>query len=96
MIDKEKYCRELTAELENILQYWMAHTIDADQGGFYGCIDNDNTISTKAPKGIVLNARILWTFSAAYNYTRDKKYLAIAERAYQYILTHFTDKEYGG
>jgi len=96
MIDTEKYCRELDAELKNILQYWMAHTIDAGHGGFYGCIDNDNTINTTAPKGIVLNARILWTFSAAYNYTRDKKYLAIAERAYQYILTHFTDKEYGG
>jgi mannobiose 2-epimerase len=95
MTDVEEYCRELSAELENILLYWMAHTIDAGHGGFYGSIDNDNVINTTAPKAVVLNARILWTFSAAYNFTHDKKYLPIAERAYQYILDHFTDKEYG-
>jgi mannobiose 2-epimerase len=69
MIDLIKYSRELTAELQNILQYWTEHAIDTVNGGFYGRIENNNTIHAAAPKGLVLNARILWTFSAAYNFT---------------------------
>jgi len=49
-----------------------------------------------APKGAVLNARILWTFSAAYNLTHEPVYLNLAARAYQYIRDFFVDKEYGG
>jgi mannobiose 2-epimerase len=92
----QTYCRELQAEFENILQYWMLHTIDNEQGGFYGSLDNNNTVQAAAPKGVVLNARILWTFSAAFNFTQHTKYLVVAQRAYQYLCAHFTDREYGG
>jgi mannobiose 2-epimerase len=44
----------------------------------------------------VLNARILWTFSAAYNANPDPRYLEIANRAYQYIMDHFLDPNHGG
>ena len=96
MIDLQTYCRELQAEFENILQYWMLHTIDNEQGGFYGSLDNNNTVQAAAPKGVVLNARILWTFSAAFNFTEDTKYIAVARRAHQYLSAHFSDREYGG
>lgn len=87
---------ELREELDNILHYWMRNTIDEECGGFYGKINNNNIVDAHAPKGLVLNARILWTFSAAYNYTKQKSYLAIADRAYQYLIDHFLDKQYGG
>ena len=44
----------------------------------------------------MLNARILWSFSAAYNLNKSEAYLNYAERAYQYITSHFIDKEHGG
>lgn len=88
--------QEITAELTNILQYWMTHTIDETNGGFIGRIDNDNKVYPQAAKGSVLNARILWTFSAAYTATKNKEYLQIAQRAYDYIQDHFIDKEEGG
>jgi mannobiose 2-epimerase len=91
-----KYSQELQVELKNILHYWMYHTIDNERGGFYGKIDNDNVVSPLAEKGSVLNSRILWSFSAAYNFTSDKQYLQIADRAFNYIIHHFIDKEYGG
>lgn len=91
-----KYKTELEEELKAILQYWMNYAIDTENGGFYGKIDNDNKIYPKAPKGSVLNSRILWSFSASYNYTGENKYLQIAERAFDYITNHFVDKEYGG
>ncbi|MBB5396597.1 AGE family epimerase/isomerase [Mucilaginibacter sp. AK015] len=90
------YEKELTAELANILNYWMANTVDEQYGGFYGRIDNDNNVIPASPKGAVLNARILWSFSAAYNLDPDKRYLAMANRAYQYIINHFIDAEFGG
>jgi len=92
----EKYERELHKELENILSFWMKYTIDEKNGGFYGKLDNYNNVYEEAPKGSVLNSRILWTFSAAYNLTKNKLYLAIAERAFRYYTTHFIDKEFGG
>ena len=90
------YKKELTNELGNILNYWMANTVDEQDGGFYGKIDNDNNIIPALPKGSVLNARILWSFSAAYNQNPDAKYLAMADRAYQYIIKQFIDEEFGG
>jgi cellobiose epimerase len=65
---------EIQQELSAILEYWMQHAIDEEQGGFYGRIDNDNICYADAPKGCVLNARILWTFSAAASLTNDWRY----------------------
>lgn len=92
----EQLKEELHLELASILQYWMKYTIDEERGGFLGKISNENIVDTNAPKGLVLNARILWTFSAAYVYTKEKKYLALAHRAHHYLFDHFFDKQYGG
>ena len=96
---KEKlgeYKREMEKELHEILSWWMRMSIDEDHGGFVGKIDHDNKAYPEAPKGSVLNSRILWAFSAAYNRTHDSGYLKIAERAFQYIAENFIDKEFGG
>lgn len=95
-MDLQQYKKEIREELSAILNYWMKYTVDNTQGGFYGKIDNDNTVHANAPKGSVLNARILWTFAAAYNQYHDPRYLAMADRAYQYIVNHFVDNKYGG
>ena len=83
-------------ELASILNYWQQHTIDDSHGGFYGKINNDNKADITAAKGVVLHARILWTFSAAYAFTHNKEHLQIAERAFSYLLNYFQDKENGG
>jgi len=92
----DNYYREVKTELHNILAYWMLYAEDETNTGFYGKIDNENIIYKDAPKGAVLNARILWTFAAAYNCTKQEKYLVTANRAYNYIQKHFIDKEFGG
>ncbi|MHA4810414.1 AGE family epimerase/isomerase [Flavitalea flava] len=90
------YKQELEKELQSILRYWMDHTIDDRQGGFYGRIDGGDRVHPEAPKGVVLNARILWAFSAAYLQTKEIAYLPIAQRAYRYLTDHFVDPVYGG
>jgi mannobiose 2-epimerase len=89
--------KELDAELRgNILAYWMQHAPDLTHGGFVGKITRTNRPVPRAPKGSVLNARILWTFSAACRMLGDKTCLDPAGRAYNYFLEHFIDPEYGG
>jgi mannobiose 2-epimerase len=81
--------------LYNILPYWIERMADV-QGGFYGRIDgNDNHIKG-ADKGAILNARILWTFSAAYRLFKKPEYLQMATRAKRVIINGFFDKEFGG
>lgn len=87
---------ELNEELGNILNYWIKNTVDKIHGGFVGRIDEQNKIIEKSPKGSVLNARILWSFSAAYNLTKTPEYLQYAEKAYQFITDYIIDKEFGG
>ena len=87
---------ELSQELENILAYWTTYGLDNEFGGFVGRRDYLNQQISGAPKGVVLNARILWTFSTAYNFTKKPEYLIIADRAYQYIKEHFNDSRFGG
>jgi mannobiose 2-epimerase len=91
-----QYKNELTVELANILNYWQKYAPDEVHGGFYGRIDNNNRVIAKSPKGSVLNARILWSFSAAYTLTRETKYLEMAQRAYFQINKYFIDAEFGG
>ncbi|MFD0670776.1 AGE family epimerase/isomerase [Cohnella sp. GCM10027633] len=88
---------ELEEELKNnILGFWMRHTIDEKHGGFVGEIKHDMTVVGDADKGLVLNARILWTFASAYRVYKDDRYLTIAERAYAELDAKFRDREHGG
>lgn len=81
---------------QNILAYWLTHGLDERNGGFLGHVDFNNQKDFNAPKGCVLNARILWTFSAAYRALPKPEYLAAAQRAFEYFLAHFEDPENGG
>jgi mannobiose 2-epimerase len=48
------------------------------------------------PRGALLTARILWTFSAAYRRYHDPEYLEMARWAYQDLVKNFLDREHGG
>ena len=84
------------AELINILNYWLENTIDEKNGGFVGEINFEDIKNEDSEKGSVLNARILWSFSAAYAIEPNPEYLKTAKRAFQYIKDYFFDKEFGG
>jgi mannobiose 2-epimerase len=88
---------ELERELRtNILDFWIRHAKDEKNGGFVGKIKSDMTVVPEADKGLVLNARILWTFAAAYRKYGDPAYLEMAERAYDMLDARFRDREHGG
>ena len=80
----------------NILRFWLDKMQDHENGGFYGRIDGQGVLHPEAEKGAILNARILWSFSAAYRVLGNPEYLEAATRAKDYLIDHFIDKEYGG
>lgn len=80
----------------DILPFWLNHAVDEEYGGFRGQIDNDLTVHPLAHKGLVLNARILWTFAKAYEVYADHVYRQTAARAFDYLGHQFWDAEFGG
>ncbi|MDO4163407.1 MAG: AGE family epimerase/isomerase [Bacteroides sp.] len=93
--------KNLVAEVETelttgILPFWMNKMVDEAHGGFYGRISGTEVLMPEAEKGAILNARILWTFSAAYRLLKKEEYLATATRAKRTIIDQFYDKEFGG
>ena len=87
---------EVAAELNAILAFWREQSVDSERGGFVGRLSNAGVVDTTAPKGAVLNARILWTFSAAARQLPPDENRAVADRAYDYFVTHFLDEQSGG
>ena len=81
---------------QNILRFWLDKMVDHEHGGFYGRIDGQGILHPEAEKGAILNARILWAFSAAYRVLGNLEYLEASRIAYDYLIEHFIDPEYGG
>ena len=95
-IDLDQLRAEFRQEHKDILAYWQRYAPDPVNGGFYGRVDYQNRPDPTAEKGIVLNSRILWTFSAALHHTGHDDYRATADRAFDFIRQHFIDPQYGG
>ena len=94
--EKQRLLDEIESELTgNILPFWMEKAADAS-GGFHGIVSNSGEPLTGAPKGGVLNARILWTFSRAYGIYGFDEYREMADRAQQELIGRFIDPAYGG
>ena len=92
-----RFAAEARQLLENnILPFWAERMADNVRGGFFGRMSGDGELDTEATRGAILNARILWSFAAAYRVLGTPTYLEQATRARDYFLEHFVDKEFGG
>lgn len=90
---KQEIRDELTG---NILPFWMNRMRDNERRGFYGRMTGENCLVPDAPKGGILHARILWTFSSAALRLHSEEYLAEAQWAKEYVFSHFFDEQNGG
>lgn len=69
---------------------------DKKNGGYYGYMGYDLEVDQKAEKGCILNSRILWFFSNAYDLLKEEHLLDSAKHAYSFLKDHCLDKKYGG
>jgi mannobiose 2-epimerase len=95
--DLHRYAADAERELRgNILPFWLKHARDRERGGFHAFIGADMSVRDDQPRGALLTARILWTFSAAYRRYHDTEYLDMARWAYRDLTDRFIDREHGG
>ena len=81
----EHYRLMFENELFSILSYWINYSLEEDERSFYGAVDINNLPVINADKSCVLNARILWTFSAAAIKYQKDEYSKIADIAYNVV-----------
>jgi mannobiose 2-epimerase len=92
-----EFAQRVEKELrQNILPFWINVALDRQNGGFYGQVSAEGVPVPQAPKGGILAARILWTFSHAYRLLGDAAYRDAATHAYRFFADHFWDTKRGG
>ncbi len=96
MNDPAGFQSQLRETLADILQWWAARAVDDTYGGFIGRMDGQGLVHPHDEKGIILNTRLLWTFSSAARQALPGEYRPLADRAYQYLMRYFWDEEKSG
>lgn len=92
----QEFRTEVLTELQSILSFWVENTADSKNGGFIGRIDGYGNVKNNASKGVILNTRILWTFSRACNFYKTEQYIETCHEAYAYLKKYFNDVVHGG
>ncbi|MDH3814823.1 MAG: AGE family epimerase/isomerase, partial [Acidobacteriota bacterium] len=96
-MDRKSFRTAIATELEtNLLPFWRELSTDSVRGGFVAEIANDGTVREDAPRGLILNSRLLWTFAALYRQLGDERDLELAQRAYDTLESGFRDGVHGG
>ena len=80
----------------HILPFWSGPALDRKHGGWMAWLSNDLKPDRTKPKGLIVNSRILWAFSAVHRTRPEPAYSAMAERAFDFLMTRFWDEQHGG
>ncbi len=93
----QELLRAMREEGHRILDYWREHVI-LPEGGFHGRVDSDGTVHPDADRGVILAARILWTYSRAVTsgFADTPENRKIAHGAFEFLRDHFWDPSYLG
>ena len=80
----------------NIMPFWCGPAVDHEQGGWMAWLSNDLKPDRTQPKGLIINSRVLWAFSAVHQARPEKLFRQMADRAFDYVINRFWDPQYGG
>lgn len=84
-----------TTLLENVVPFWATHSIDAEQGGYFTCLDQTGR-PYDTDKFIWLQNRQVWLFSMLCNQKvgseqQQASWLAIAQHGADFLAAHGRD-----
>ena len=72
----------------DILPFWMQHSLDEEDGGYYTCLDREGKVFD-SDKFVWLQNRQIWTFSMFYNQLeQNPQFLQIAEHGAAFMEKH--------
>lgn len=88
---EELYKKEL---LENVMPFWLQHSIDKEFGGYFTCLERDGKVFD-TDKFIWLQGREVWMFSMLYNNVEKKQeWLDAAIHGAEFLKKYGHDGEY--
>jgi len=82
---------------EDVLPFWTKSTWDDEYGGFLTRLDRTGKLIDTTEKVFIMQVRMLWSLSAAHRFgIKDKGYLALAHKAFDYIIETMWDRDEAG
>jgi mannobiose 2-epimerase len=78
------------------LPFWCGPALDHENGGWMAWLSNDLKPDRSQPKGLIVNSRILWAFSAVHQVRSEPVYAEMAARAFDFVMKKFWDAQHGG
>jgi len=80
----------------HLMPFWCGSAVDHEQGGWMGWLSNDLKPDRTQPKGLIVNSRILWAFSAVHQARPETLFRQMADRAFDFVMNRFWDPQPGG
>lgn len=81
------------ALLKDVIPFWVEHSPDPDNGGYYTFLDRDGSVYGTG-KPVWLQARHVWLFSRLYNTVeRRGDWLDLARLGHEFLLQHAFDQD---
>jgi mannobiose 2-epimerase len=82
---------------EDVLPFWTRDTWDEPEGGFITHLDRGGGRLGPGDKGLVSQARMIWTLAAAHRHgLADRGYLALAARGLRFLTERMWDRSHEG
>jgi len=77
--------------LDNIIPFWMKHSIDMEDGGFLFCLDHDGSV-VDTDKGVWQTGRFTWMLGTLYNEVEQRdEWLELARHGADFLSSHCFD-----
>jgi N-acylglucosamine 2-epimerase len=85
-----------SALLDDVLPFWLNHSLDREYGGYFTCLDRQGHVFD-TDKFMWLQNRQVWMFSTLYNQLPDlpqrEEWLAVAAHGATFLAAHGRDSE---
>ena len=79
--------------LEDIIPFWLRHSVDHEYGGFMFALDRDGTV-IDTDKSVGLHGRFVWTLATLYNEVEQNPlWLELAEHGAKFLTDHCIDND---
>lgn len=81
------------ALLDDVVPFWLRHSLDREYGGYLTCLDRDGSVYG-TDKAMWLQAREVWLFATLYNTLEPRpEWLEAARLGYRFLREHGYDAD---
>ncbi len=81
--------------LDDVMPFWMRHSVDREHGGFMMCLDRDGTL-IDTDKGVWQQGRATWLYGELYNQVEQREeWLELARHGADFLDQHCFDPSDG-